>query len=93
MEAGRRDDRLAARLSPADKQLFKRAAAIRGGTLTEFVVNSAREAAQRTIREHDTISLTVQQTEMVLEALANPPEPTEYLQTAAARYKATVRRG
>jgi len=88
-----RGDRLAARLSPTDKQLMRRAAAIRGGTLTEFVVSSAREAAERTIREHDTMVLTVQQTEAVLEALANPPEPTDYLRAAAAHYRATVQRG
>jgi uncharacterized protein (DUF1778 family) len=92
VESVRRGDRIAARLSPADKALFKRAAAIRGGSLTEFVVSSAREVAERTIREHDTIALTVQQTEAVLAMLDAPPEPTTYLQAAADRYRATVRR-
>jgi uncharacterized protein (DUF1778 family) len=70
--------------------LFRRAAAIRGGTLSEFVVSSAREAAERMVRDHDTIHLTVRQTEAVLAALEYPPEPTAELRSALAEHRTRV---
>ena len=53
-----RSDRLEARINKEQKALFERAAALQGRTLTDFVVDSAREAAVRTIQEYETVSLT-----------------------------------
>ncbi len=82
---GRRE-RLEARISPEQKQLLQRAAAIRGGTLTDFILASAREAAERTIREHDVMTLSVRDSEHFASLALDPPEPGERLRAAAQRY-------
>ena len=40
----RKEERLEARITPAQKRLIERAAALRGTSVTEFLVASAREA-------------------------------------------------
>ncbi len=83
-------DRLEARLSPEVKDLLQRAAAIRGSSLTDFVLSSAQEAAQRAIREHDVITLSVRDSEHFARLLLHPPEPSERLRAAARRYADAV---
>lgn len=81
-----RRDRLEARINPDVKAVLQRAAAIRGSSLTDFVLSSAQEAAHRTIREHDVITLSVRDSEHLAQLLLNPPEPSERLRAAARRY-------
>ncbi len=69
--------RLAARLSPTQKALLEQAAAIRGLTLTEFVVTSAQAAAEEVLRERVIIELTARDTAVLVEALLNPPPLNE----------------
>ena len=45
-----RQERFEARLSRSQKDLVRRAAEIRGRSLTEFVVSSAVEAAEQVVR-------------------------------------------
>lgn len=85
-----RRDRFEARLHPDVKSLLQRAAAIRGSSLTDFVLSSAQEAAQRTIREHDVITLSVRDSEHLAQLLLNPPEPSDNLRAAARRYADAV---
>jgi uncharacterized protein (DUF1778 family) len=80
-------ERLEARVSAEQKELFMRAAALQGGTLTEFVVRSLQEAASRTIREHEIMELTAQDREVFIETLLNPPGPNERLRQAAIEYR------
>jgi uncharacterized protein (DUF1778 family) len=80
-------ERLEARVSAEQKELFMRAAALQGSTLTEFVVRSLQEAASRTIREHEIMELTAQDREVVIETLLNPPRPNERLRQAAIEYR------
>lgn len=44
-------ERLEARISPEQKRLFQRAAELQGRTLTDFVVASVNDAAQRVIED------------------------------------------
>jgi len=53
-----RPARLEARISPDLKRRLEYAASLRGSTLTEFVVQSAQEAATRTIRENEVLVLS-----------------------------------
>lgn len=80
-------ERLEARVSAEQKELFMRAAALQGSTLTEFVVRSLQEAASRTIREHEIMELTAQDREVFIETLLNPPRPNERLRQAAIEYR------
>jgi uncharacterized protein (DUF1778 family) len=80
-------ERLEARISTEQKELLKRAAALQGSTLTEFVVGSLQEAASRTIREHEMMELTDQDREVFIKALLNPPQPNERLRQAVTKYR------
>jgi uncharacterized protein (DUF1778 family) len=53
----RKEERLEARITPTQKDLIERAAALRGTSVTEFVVASAQEAATITIRHFDVLRL------------------------------------
>ena len=81
-----RDARLEARVSRETKELWKRAAAIQGRNVTDFVVTSAVEAANRILREHELADLTRRDKIAFVEALLNPPVPNARLRDAAARH-------
>ena len=83
----RKRSRLEARISTEEKELLKRAADLQGCSLTEFVVRSSQEAARKTVREHQMMSLTARDTEAFVKALLKPPVPSKKLKRAAARYK------
>jgi uncharacterized protein (DUF1778 family) len=83
----RKRSRLEARISAEEKQLLKRAADLQGCSLTEFVVRSAQEAARKTVKEHQIMSLTARDSEAFVKALLKPPAPSKNLASAAARYK------
>lgn len=82
--------RLEARITDDQKAFFRRAAALEGRTLTEFVVNSAQEAANRTIRDHDNMRLSRIDSEIFMAALLSDAEPERRLQQAAQRYKKLI---
>ncbi|HUY80803.1 MAG TPA: DUF1778 domain-containing protein [Acidobacteriaceae bacterium] len=81
-----RDARLEARVSRETKALWERAAAVQGKKMTEFVVNSAVEAARRVLRESELADLTRRDKIAFAEALLNPPAPNTRLRKAAARH-------
>lgn len=85
-----RSTRLETRVTPETKALLQRAAAIRGRSLSDFVVSSAQEAAERAIREHDVITLSVRDSHRFAELMLNPPEPNEQLRAALQIYRSDV---
>jgi len=87
-----RGERLEARISADQKNLFLRAAELQGRTLTDFVIASVHEAAVRTIDEMQTIRLTEQESRAFAEAVVNPREPSPRLKAAARRYIDTLGR-
>ncbi len=82
-----RSSRLEARIDSEQKVLFERAAALQGCSLSSFVITSAREAAIKTIREHEVIRLVGPDRDAFIAALLNPPKPTRKMREAAKRYK------
>ena len=80
-------ERLEARISKEQKELFQRAADLQGRSLTDFVISSVLEAAKRAIQDHEMMMLSVQDREIFIEALLNPPEPSHRLRAAAQRYQ------
>lgn len=84
------DERLEARISLDKKVFLKHAADLAGRTLTDFVINAAYEAATRLIKEHEQIKLSVQDSQMLINALNNSPPPSNTLIAAAKRYKKDV---
>ena len=83
----RKEERLEARVTPAQKRLIERAAALRGTSVTEFVVASAQEAATTTIKDFDVLQLRDQAREVFINAVLNPPAPNEAVRAAAKRYR------
>jgi uncharacterized protein (DUF1778 family) len=67
---------------------LKRAAEIRGRTLTDFVVAAADEAACRTLEEAEIIRLSIEGQRQIAAAILKPPAPTLALKKAAKRYRA-----
>lgn len=89
-ETGRESHKVArfeARLTPEQKSILLRAAALTGRSLTDFVVTSAQEAATRTLREHEVISLSVRDREVFVAALLKSPAPGPRLRKAARRFR------
>lgn len=61
---------------------MKRAAQLRGRSLTDFVVSAAHEAAQRAIEEDSLLRLSAEDRQRFAEALINPPKPNAALRRA-----------
>ena len=80
--------RLEARISPDLKRRLEYAASLRGASLTEFVVQSAQEAATRAIRDAEVLTLSERARVAFAELLLNPPRPNRKAMAAAKRYKA-----
>ena len=77
-----RTARVEARISPDALAVVKRAAEIQGRSVSEFIVDAAQEAAQRTIEETTIIRLSVEDQRLIMESILNPPEPNEALRRA-----------
>jgi uncharacterized protein (DUF1778 family) len=84
----RRAARLEARISPQLKRRLEYAASLRGTSLTEFVLQSAQEAAARTIRDNEVLTLSERARTAFAGLLLNPPRPNRKALAAAKRYKA-----
>lgn len=83
-------ERLEARISYENKSVLKYAADLVGRSLTDFVINSAYEAATRIIREHEQIKLTMKDRDVFIQALENTSAPSSALVAAAKKYKKDV---
>ena len=79
-------ERLEARISSEKKIFLKYAADLSGRSLTDFVINSAYEAATRVIQEHELIRLTLEDREVFIQALVSPPKPAKSLLKANKKY-------
>jgi len=80
-------ERLEARVTPEQKKRIERAAIIKGTSVSDFVVQSAAEAATQTIRDHDVLVLNERAREVFVQALLNPPVSGKRLAAAAKRYR------
>lgn len=84
--------RLEMRVAPEQKNFFTRAAAIRGLTLTDFAIDTLQEAAVKTLEEYNLLRLAVEDQQLFVDTLMNPPAPAGTLNRAAERYTRMVRR-
>jgi uncharacterized protein (DUF1778 family) len=76
------------RLSREQKELFEYAASLGGfRTLTEFVIHSAQQEAQKIVEEHDRVIASNRDKEIFFDALMNPPAPNKALKNALNRHK------
>lgn len=83
--------RLEARISTELHAMIKRAAALEGRTVTDFVVAVVHDAAQQTIEQAEVMRLTMADQACFAQALLSPPEPTPALERAFARRNRLLR--
>lgn len=82
--------RLEARVTPQQKQLIARAAALRGSSVTDFIVASAQKAAAETIKDFEILSLYGEARELFVNAVLRPLAPNEAARKAARRYRERI---
>jgi uncharacterized protein (DUF1778 family) len=82
-----RRERLEARVTRDQKELFQEAAALEGTSLTDFMVRSTQRAAEQAIREHSTLVLTPRESRSFVEALLHPAPPNAALRAARDHYR------
>lgn len=78
-----RSARLEARLPASVYALLKEAADLQGRTLSDFVVSSAREAAEEAIARSQEIHLSLAEQKRFVKAILNPPAVAPAMRKAA----------
>lgn len=81
------EGRLVVRLTSEQRMLIARAAALRGLSMTQFVVASAYEAASETVRDTELLRLPGEAREVFINAVLDPPPPNETARDASRRYR------
>jgi len=75
------------RLSRTQKDLFERAAKIKGfKSLSEFVIHTTQEAATIIVEKHNAILVSEADKKVFFDALINPPKPNRALKEASKSY-------
>ncbi|GAA5534323.1 DUF1778 domain-containing protein [Deinococcus aluminii] len=76
--------RLEARIDAEKKEAIGAAAAVRGLSISDFVIQAAYSSALTTLEAHRTLQLSTADQQVFVETLMNPPAPNEALRKAAA---------
>lgn len=83
--------RLETRLTKEQKNLFIRATRIGGySSLTDFIIKTAREKADKIIAESEQILASKRDSEIFYDAITNPPKPNKELKQAVKEYKKLI---
>ena len=80
-----RTARIEARITPSALALVRRAAELKGCSLSDFLVTAAQNAAYKTIEEANIIRLSVEDQIRFVELLLNPPPPSSAILKAFER--------
>lgn len=86
-----RTARLEARIAPDILAAVKRAAEITGRSVSDFVVDAARAAAERTIAETQIIRLSLADQERVAKILTRPSKASPALDRAFEAHRRLIR--
>lgn len=84
-------ERLEARVSVEQKDMFQHAANLLGRSLTDFMVSILTDASKQVISEHHSINLSVRDQKIFVQALLKVSVPNKNLLNAAKRYKKEVK--
>ncbi len=76
--------RLSPRFPAATAALLEKASALRGLTVTGFILDAARAAAEQVVADETRWQLDEGETKAILKLLANPPKPNPAARKAAA---------
>ncbi len=87
-----RSERIQARATKHAKLTLERAAAVQGVSLSDFIISTALEQANKTLQVHEQLELSARDSRAFAEALINPPAPNQALRSARARHAVEVER-
>ncbi len=80
-------ERLNLRTTQEQAALIRRAAALKGQNVTDFVLSCATTGAKRAIDEAERMALNAHDRTAFVDALLNPPAPSRKARAAARRYR------
>ena len=83
-------ERINVRLSKTAKRRIEHAASVEGKTVSAFIVSSALENADKTVRRHETIALAREHATRFFDALSDPPPPNNRLRAALEEHARRV---
>ena len=86
-----KDERINLRLKPHAKSMLERAASFEGQTISKFVLSSALARAEKTIQEHEAMTLNARDSEAFFNALASPVKFNRNLIEALSEHEQRVR--
>ncbi len=84
--------RLEARIPVQVYDQMRRAARLRGMTLTDYLIATVGEDARRVVEDAEILRLAREDQIRFAEALINPPQPNERLAHAAKRHAELIKR-
>lgn len=87
-----RSERLQQRVTPEVKDLLQQAADLTGRSLSDFIIGSAQEVAERKLVERRVITLTAEDSRIFAEAILNPAPANNKLRAAVRRHRPTAER-
>jgi uncharacterized protein (DUF1778 family) len=85
-----RSTRLEARISPDALAAVKRAAEIQGRSVSDFVVASAHEAAQKAIEAAQIIRLSIEDQRALADSILHPSPPSAALRRARSAHRRLI---
>lgn len=85
-----KDERINLRLKHHSRLMLERAASFEGQTISKFVLSSALERAEKTIQEHELMSLNARDSAVFFNALAMPIQFNNKLSTALKEHDRRV---
>ena len=85
-----RSERINLRVSETAKRRIEQAASVEGKTVSAFIVSSALENAEKTVRRHETMALDREDTMRFFDALAKPLAPNDKLRAALKEHERRV---
>ena len=85
-----RTERINLRLDPNAKRKLEKAASVSGRSVSRFIIESALESAEETIRAEETMTLSARDTDLFFDAILDPPRPNAKLRRATKDYRKRV---
>lgn len=75
-------ERLDLRIDPDKKELLRRAAAVSGGSMSDFVLRASLESAEKVLSDHSSVMLKNKAFDDFIAACEQAPAPNQALKNA-----------
>ncbi|TBV00029.1 DUF1778 domain-containing protein [Stutzerimonas kirkiae] len=85
-----KQERINLRLQDSAKKTLERAASFEGKTVSQFILNSALAHAEKTIHEHEVMSLKANDAEAFFDALSKPVRFNKKLATVLESHEQRI---